>query len=272
MMFAYASLIGIARRNHLMPMLPIGHYFRSLFCIGAGQLHERKYAQRVVFYERSASAYDRRTQRLAPNVDLAPGDIVELHGFFQSWKYFHHVANRVRAELVFRGEPARDARRFLDGKVGEIFGASTRRANVVVIGVHVRVKDMASARNAAQGYTIATAGYLARAIEFFKRRHASSKLMFVLCTDDRLWCNKNFPISDVAAPLVQPARFADTTDLAILTACNHTIMTIGSFGWWAAWLAGGTTVYYSDYPRPNSSIAANFVPTDYFLPDWIGMR
>ena len=31
--------------------------------------------------------------------------------------------------------------------------------------------------------------------------------------------------------------------MAILAACNHTIITAGSYGFWAGYLAGGTVVY-----------------------------
>jgi galactoside 2-L-fucosyltransferase 1/2 len=34
-----------------------------------------------------------------------------------------------------------------------------------------------------------------------------------------------------------------------LSMCNHTIITVGSFGWWSAWLANGTTVYFKDVAK-----------------------
>jgi hypothetical protein len=36
-------------------------------------------------------------------------------------------------------------------------------------------------------------------------------------------------------------------DMATLSLTNHTIMTVGSFGWLIGWLTGGITVYYK-YP------------------------
>ena len=41
-------------------------------------------------------------------------------------------------------------------------------------------------------------------------------------------------------------------DLALLASCDHTVMATGTFSWWAAWLANGTTVYYANFPRRGS--------------------
>jgi len=39
-------------------------------------------------------------------------------------------------------------------------------------------------------------------------------------------------------------------DMAMLAACDHIILSLGTFGWWAAWLGAGarqgTVMYYED--------------------------
>ncbi|CAF4323328.1 unnamed protein product, partial [Adineta steineri] len=37
--------------------------------------------------------------------------------------------------------------------------------------------------------------------------------------------------------LVTPDSFSTADDLAILTLCQHTILTAGTFGWWGAFLS-----------------------------------
>jgi len=61
-------------------------------------------------------------------------------------------------------------------------------------------------------------------------------------------------------------------DLALLANCDHSIMTTGTFSWWAAWLANGITVYYTDFPRPGSILSTRMRSKDFFRPDWIGMN
>ncbi|ESO08600.1 hypothetical protein HELRODRAFT_110149 [Helobdella robusta] len=65
--------------------------------------------------------------------------------------------------------------------------------------------------------------------------------------------------------------FDTAVDLAILSACQHVIMTVGTFGWWAGFLSGGTVVYYKNYPSPNTEIGSGFLAEDYYPPNWISM-
>ncbi|ESO06555.1 hypothetical protein HELRODRAFT_138004, partial [Helobdella robusta] len=60
-------------------------------------------------------------------------------------------------------------------------------------------------------------------------------------------------------------------DLAILVMCHHNIISTGTFGWWGAWLNRGMTIFYQDWPKPNSTLASLFVKDEFFLPYWIGM-
>jgi hypothetical protein len=61
-------------------------------------------------------------------------------------------------------------------------------------------------------------------------------------------------------------------DLAILSSCDAVVVSTGSFGWWAAWLAGKTTVYYDDWPRVGSRMSKPFNATLYWPKTWIPMR
>ena len=95
------------------------------------------------------------------------------------------------------------------------------------------------------------------------------QLMFIVCSDDMAWAKEHFTFS--SRPIVYSENKTDAVDLAILTKCDHMIMTTGTFGWWAAWLAGGHVVYYSQYPRKHSRLERTFSKdkTDYFPPEWI---
>jgi len=59
-------------------------------------------------------------------------------------------------------------------------------------------------------------------------------------------------------------------DLALMSlCCDGVIMSTGSYGWWGAWLANKTTVYYSNWPRTYSYVSSIMKREDYFPPDWI---
>ena len=60
-------------------------------------------------------------------------------------------------------------------------------------------------------------------------------------------------------------------DLALLAQCNHSIMTLGTFGWWGAWLAGGDVIYFNHSMKEGSRIGKVWINEDFFWPTWIGM-
>ncbi|KAG7169695.1 Galactoside 2-alpha-L-fucosyltransferase 2-like 2, partial [Homarus americanus] len=102
-----------------------------------------------------------------------------------------------------------------------------RGRNVTFVGVHVR-----------RGDYVRYMEYYTAALQHF--RLALANPVFVVCSDDlphaREHLDKHTDVifSDLARP---------EEDLALLAACNHSIMTVGSFGFWASYLTGGHVVY-----------------------------
>jgi galactoside 2-L-fucosyltransferase 1/2 len=103
--------------------------------------------------------------------------------------------------------------------------------------------------------------------------------MFIVSSEDMEWTRRNFPpllsnISDSVSgckPLVTfSGQSSPAQDMAILASCNHSVITLGTFGWWSAYLAGGVTVYCHKYPPPKKTplVASR---RDMYLPTWIGL-
>ena len=62
-------------------------------------------------------------------------------------------------------------------------------------------------------------------------------------------------------------------DMAILANCDHMIITIGTFGWWAAYIGAhsrrGHVVYYSsEFKMQHPTNKGNVIHNDYYLPNW----
>jgi galactoside 2-L-fucosyltransferase 1/2 len=55
-------------------------------------------------------------------------------------------------------------------------------------------------------------------------------------------------------------------DFAALTACNDTVVTSGTFGWWAGFLAGGDVVAY--HQQIHGPLASEYDEDDYFPSTW----
>jgi len=185
----------------------------------------------------------------------------------------------VRAEFQFRKhivDAAANVLRQLTAKYDE------RSTNLVLVGIHVRRSDMALGFHLQRGYTVADQHYIRRAMNYVAdrvqtdsnaTRSSKSKLLFVVCTDDRRWALSNMNATSYPVVFASSQYRRAEVDLAILASCDHVIITVGTFSWWAGYLhrPQGITVYYAGFPKPGTEIGNDFHAEDYYPPGWIGL-
>jgi galactoside 2-L-fucosyltransferase 1/2 len=148
----------------------------------------------------------------------------------------------------------------------------------VYIAVHIRRTDMLTL--AGQDYGV---DYLNRSVNYMIQRFHDRCILFVVCSDDMNWATTNLRTvlsnSTVSEGSCKPeveffTGLNVSQDVAVLTSCNHTITTMGSFGWWMAYLANGHTVYFSKYPpfvNPIRGKPIMTIDSDVNLPSWVGL-
>jgi len=210
-------------------------------------------------------AYDPRVKSL---LRVPSNETVLLRGSFCSWQYVTPVANLLRRELIFHPSLGRFAARFLADRVPAGWNATP----FVRVGVHVRRGDFLLRYRVAMGFTVAPASYLRRALSYFVRQF--KRVQFVVASNDIRWCQGNISPPDWAPDRVNVTFSTGHTageDFALLASCNHTIITTGTYGWWAAWFVNGITLYYSKFPRPGSSLGKRSRVNEYYPPNWIGI-
>ena len=254
LLFGFASLLGIAQFNNMTPALPSRFPLKKYF-----QTHiiEKDAFSILLSYEeygRRSCAFDHRTRHLKSDSH----DYV-IQGYLQSWMYFSNITNLLRKQLTFLPKYIIPAMHF-HTIVLKSHPASIR------VGVHVRRSDMLDEDKLSYGYLAAPKEYFDRAMQYFRDRYKD--VVFIVCTDDLIWSKEYLADDDV--------MFSSETDpiidLAILSQCDHTIMSVGSFSWWAAWLANGTTIYYKSWPRQHSRLDYMVEKKQYFMPNWIPME
>ncbi|CAO2632912.1 Galactoside 2-alpha-L-fucosyltransferase Sec1, partial [Lemmus lemmus] len=193
-----------------------------------------------------------------------PGRYVRLTGYPCSWTFYHHLRPEILQEFTLHDHVREEAQAFLHGL--RVNGGQPR----TFVGVHVRRGDYVHVMPNVWKGVVADRGYLEQALDRFRASHPSP--VFVVTSDDMAWCRKSISISrgDVsfAGNGLQgsPAR-----DIALLMQCNHTIITVGTFGIWAAYLTGGDTVYLANFTQPNSPFHKVFKPQAAYLPNWVGI-
>jgi len=274
-MFSFAAAIGIARLNNMTAVIerisPLVETFNILEPISIDMDNTMAYTSvNYEEYGHRSSAYDRGTRNLF-RVIGSQRNHVRLIGYFQSWRYFDIVADRVRENFVFHEHISTEAESFLSS----VEPAAWKESNIdfIRVGVHVRRGDMIDPQYRNYGYTVATPSYFWSAMKYFAEQY--HYVQFIVCSDDIEWCHNSLPAAaDIGSNvnIVFSENRSPVVDLAILANCNHTVMSVGSFSWWAAWLANGTTVYYADWPRPFSMLEYHVSKDDYFPKHWIPMQ
>ena len=175
------------------------------------------------------------------------GGVLDLVGYFQFWKYFDHLGHmQIKKHLAFN--------HIIENLIGTFLLQSVNQSSsYFYISVHVRRGDYKKTGNQRRGYRVSTAEYIHRAVQYMIDAQCAKprKCVLLVCTDDEKWAKDNVKNqydghSVVFSPFKSPAQ-----DLCLLSHCNGSIITGGSYGRWGAYLARGPVVYDKDFPIKN---------------------
>ncbi|XP_021356800.1 galactoside 2-alpha-L-fucosyltransferase 2-like isoform X1 [Mizuhopecten yessoensis] len=258
LMFEYASAYGIAREVDKTLVIPVDDTIRDVFKLTAHVIPERSNTC-LTFEQRwpeFGAVYD---NRIYDEVNDTKQNIV-LISYFQSWKYFEKYKNYIKKEFTIKENIAAQAHAILQNISRGLHN------HLTFIGIHVRRGDLLFNE---VGYNIVTGDYLRKAIGLFESKYRDT--IYIVCSDGMTWARvelSNVRNAKIEFVLTDKAE----VDFAVLVACNHTIMTVGTFGWWAGYLAGGDVIYYKYPIKNNSGLAPEYDYTDFFPAYWIGLE
>ncbi|XP_070080758.1 galactoside 2-alpha-L-fucosyltransferase SEC1 isoform X2 [Equus caballus] len=193
-----------------------------------------------------------------------PGDYVRLTGYPCSWTFYHHLHEEILQEFTLHDHVREEAQKFLQALQAKW------AQQVTFVGVHVRRGDYVRVMPQVWKGVLADRGYLRQALDWFRARHRSP--VFVVTSDDMSWCQQNINSSRGDVVFAGNGRQGSPAkDFALLVQCNHTVITVGTFGVWAAYLTGGDTVYLANFTLPGSPFRMIFRPQATYLPEWVGI-
>ncbi|KAK3591716.1 hypothetical protein CHS0354_019481 [Potamilus streckersoni] len=191
---------------------------------------------------------------------ILKNDNIRTEGYFQSYKYFLQVKESIKKQfLSFKGRTK--ALNILD-KIRKKFSVKEEMTNFSLIGVHIRRGDKVYANN-----RLAPKEYFIQAMGYFTSKYENP--VFVVSSEDIKWARNAVPSYYNAVFLSQSST--PDIDLAILSMCDHIIISVGSYGWWAAYLNRGEVVYYKSWIISGSDLDKDFKHEDYYPPEWIPM-
>ena len=112
------------------------------------------------------------------------------------------------------------------------------------IGIHVRAGDILTLFNLFYGFTVPGPTYFIQAANYLTA-NITIPVQFIVATDNPAWTKKHVALEAVFenrsdTSVVYSEGNSAGLDMALLASCDALILSTGSYGWWAAWLANKT--------------------------------
>ncbi|XP_030050823.1 galactoside 2-alpha-L-fucosyltransferase 2-like [Microcaecilia unicolor] len=254
-MGAYASLYALAKLNsHKAYIVPEMHaWLAPIFNITLPVMH--KDVNHQVAW-RNCELHD----WMSEEYKHIEGKYVRLTGYLNLWTFYHHIREEILRKFTFHDFIREEANKLLEQVKGT-------RKNATFIGVHMRRGDYVYVMLNRWKGVVADKAYLEKAIDYFCIKYQEP--VFVVTSNGMHWCKKNINAS--RGDVYFSGDGVESTprkDLALLAHCNHTIMTICTFGYWASYLAGGETIYLT-FTLPDSDFLNVFRYNAAYLPEWM---
>lgn len=187
-----------------------------------------------------------------------------VHGYFQSWKYVEPCKHQVLQAMAFKEPILRQAS-------AKVQAVQEKFPGKILVGVHVRMEDYVNAASNGNGWKVAGEDYYVKAMTYFRGRFGGD-VVFVVMASDPSWFDHNVTRSATDVYFLGRSQSA-AVDLEALSNFDHFLMSVGTYGWWAAYKSKGTVVCYKDLFVPGSWYGKQFNNSvaDFLHPAWVAM-
>jgi len=195
-------------------------------------------------------------------------DNVSLYGFFQSWRYFDHIADTIREDYTFHDEhliPCQEMMQELEGQEP--------------IMLHVRRGDpnLTDPRGFKWSYTQCGDQHPVQPIEYYERALAEfdDDQPVIVFSDSVEWVKEQEFFSGDRFLISEPEdKYADGSftpyaDLCLMSLCSHAIIANSSMSWWGAWLISNPDKKVIAPKMWFGPAYADKDTKDLYCPDWI---
>jgi galactoside 2-L-fucosyltransferase 1/2 len=183
-------------------------------------------------------------------LDHSNGSII-LPNYIQLPTYITNLLREIRQIFQFEEHVIDESQRLLHI-------ASRGMKNITYVGVHVRRTDYIGYLMWKHNVSQVKPNYFLRQMNVC--RYKNQQVIFVVVSDDPSWCERELRGDDVVVMKTN----SPVQDLAIMAACNHSIIDYGTYGVWGAILSGGDTFLYN-LTNNGAFILASLLPNWYIV-------
>lgn len=168
-----------------------------------------------------------------------------LHGYWQSERYFAHIAEDIRRDFAFPSfSSAQNAELAARIESGLSVSLHVRRGDYLTLGAHV----------------LCDQDYYAAALDRVLQGLGDTPTVYVF-SDDPDWAKSNLPLPCTKVVVDLNSTDTDFEDMRLMSLCTHNIIGNSSFSWWGAWLnanpekrVAGPTAWFGDPKLVNPDI------------------
>ena len=160
--------------------------------------------------------------------------ILFLEGYFQNFNFIKEVIPEIRNTIILKN-------------LGEYQNVIQSRNSVAI---HIRVNDY--------GVDFPEDYYQKAYLHMVKKVQNAKLYLF---SDNLSWCSENLTFFD-KCEIINTGD--DEVDFHLMTLCNHHLITIGTFGWWAA-----TLNKHEDAIVVAPIVEYNFYGSEYYPDNWV---
>ena len=157
-----------------------------------------------------------------PNVLSLPDGIC-LDGYWQSEKYFAHIADIIRREFTPKPQPTPANKEMAE-----------RITNCESVNLHIRRGDYVSNPEYNRVHGTCDISYYKKAVEMLSEEVGNP--CFFVFSDDIDWAKNNLQLKFPTTFVDINGPDFDYEDLRLMTQCKHHIIANSTFSWWGAWL------------------------------------
>ena len=205
-MFQYALLKSISEKTGFVPKIPKGNYDILNLNLDCEYLDDN-FIPKTIYQEPYFHYCD----------DVFNNDDVDFEGYFQSYKYFYNIRQKLYQEFSFKKNIYKTSNSILN---------PLSKGKDFLVSIHVRRGDYLKYPTT---HPTCSLSYYNECIDFFRKL---GKCKFIIFSDDLFWCQSNLKGDD----LFYHRTSNQFIDMCSMISCDHNIIANSSFSWWGAYL------------------------------------
>ena len=277
MLFMLAALLYASELTGRKPIMPesfpyawINHIFvNDLPRFPNGFIYDPNNSI-IISESKPGQVFDEQFRNNLLNKSMEKVTTILICGYFQSYRYVVEVEEELRSYLKFKNDILRSVDEYMRNETVDT-------PNIIYVGVHVRRTDFITSANSENGRLVVDETYINSTMKYvIESLGASRQFVAFVCSDDINWVRNavqklNFSYLYPNLEVVYSVGHDPAFDLCLLSKCNASIISTGSYSWWAGWLANAKiTAYYSLFPKPGSVYRSYFNSLNFYPSTWKG--